>query len=233
MGIQVSCSKCNKKYSIKDSLAGKKIKCPGCGEVLTVPMPSVAAGSSKANQPLFEFADEAGEGGLVCAECGADLPSGTKVCINCGFHLGEGAKIATLDVDKYLDSLHKKKVPGITRPWIVYLLAGVFGAGAVALFVAGSVLKGVAKEPSYTHTMMMAGGGVLVLIDLLYYTGRLVALKIVRFVYVGTCFYCFFKTLLSFAGNPAMIAVYLPAFFGVGFLVLMTFNPLNDDFCTV
>ncbi len=41
--ITVSCGSCQKKLAVKDTLAGKKIKCPGCGQVVAVPAP-VAAG---------------------------------------------------------------------------------------------------------------------------------------------------------------------------------------------
>jgi eukaryotic-like serine/threonine-protein kinase len=44
--ISVSCSSCQKKLSVKDTLAGKKIKCPGCGQVIPVPAPVPAAGPS-------------------------------------------------------------------------------------------------------------------------------------------------------------------------------------------
>jgi len=35
--ISVPCSACSKKLSVKESLAGKKVKCPVCGQVTTVP----------------------------------------------------------------------------------------------------------------------------------------------------------------------------------------------------
>ena len=35
--IAFPCPFCHKKLSVKDDLAGKKVKCPGCGTVLTVP----------------------------------------------------------------------------------------------------------------------------------------------------------------------------------------------------
>jgi formylglycine-generating enzyme required for sulfatase activity len=35
--ISVTCSSCQKKLSVKDELAGKKGRCPGCGKVLVIP----------------------------------------------------------------------------------------------------------------------------------------------------------------------------------------------------
>ena len=37
MAIEFSCPKCKKKLKVKDELAGKKIKCPGCGSPAAVP----------------------------------------------------------------------------------------------------------------------------------------------------------------------------------------------------
>lgn len=37
MPISVQCPSCAKRLKTKDELAGKKIKCPGCGQVLPVP----------------------------------------------------------------------------------------------------------------------------------------------------------------------------------------------------
>jgi hypothetical protein len=36
MAISLTCE-CGKKLAVKDELAGKRVKCPGCGELLTVP----------------------------------------------------------------------------------------------------------------------------------------------------------------------------------------------------
>src|ERR1700722_20144254 len=39
MAIKFLCSNCKKVVSVKDEFAGKKGKCPHCGNVLTVPAP--------------------------------------------------------------------------------------------------------------------------------------------------------------------------------------------------
>jgi hypothetical protein len=41
MPIPVGCQ-CGKRFQAKDELAGKKVKCPGCGNVLTIPQPQPA-----------------------------------------------------------------------------------------------------------------------------------------------------------------------------------------------
>ena len=37
MAIETKCAKCEKKLKVKDELAGKKIKCPGCGATVNIP----------------------------------------------------------------------------------------------------------------------------------------------------------------------------------------------------
>jgi serine/threonine protein kinase/formylglycine-generating enzyme required for sulfatase activity len=45
--ITLACSACQKKLSVKESLAGKNVKCPGCGQVVPVPAPATAAMADK------------------------------------------------------------------------------------------------------------------------------------------------------------------------------------------
>ena len=37
MSISVQCPGCEKNHRIKDELAGKRVKCPGCGQAMLVP----------------------------------------------------------------------------------------------------------------------------------------------------------------------------------------------------
>jgi predicted Zn finger-like uncharacterized protein len=65
MAITVVCDNCGKEFKVKDELAGKKIKCPACQTVLTVPEPNeeVAAGPPpKAKQPSAPFEDDEDRG---------------------------------------------------------------------------------------------------------------------------------------------------------------------------
>jgi hypothetical protein len=56
MSISLSCE-CGKKLAVKDELAGKKVKCPGCASVLTVPAANSEEATPAALPPLEE--DEA------------------------------------------------------------------------------------------------------------------------------------------------------------------------------
>jgi hypothetical protein len=48
MAINLSCD-CGKKLAVKDEMAGKKVKCPGCGSVLTVP--AATGDAEEASEP--------------------------------------------------------------------------------------------------------------------------------------------------------------------------------------
>jgi len=39
MPIDIECAQCGKKLRVKDTLAGKRAKCPGCGNILEIPAP--------------------------------------------------------------------------------------------------------------------------------------------------------------------------------------------------
>jgi RsiW-degrading membrane proteinase PrsW (M82 family) len=43
MPISLTCTSCNKRLKAKDSLAGKIVPCPGCGEKLSIPQPDAEA----------------------------------------------------------------------------------------------------------------------------------------------------------------------------------------------
>jgi serine/threonine protein kinase/formylglycine-generating enzyme required for sulfatase activity len=42
--IAITCSACEKNLSVRDESAGKKVRCPGCGQVTAVPMQTAAVG---------------------------------------------------------------------------------------------------------------------------------------------------------------------------------------------
>ncbi len=46
--ISFTCSSCSKPLQVKDEMAGKKAKCPGCGQVISIPTPSATLGGTVA-----------------------------------------------------------------------------------------------------------------------------------------------------------------------------------------
>jgi hypothetical protein len=56
MAINLSCE-CGKKLAVKDDMAGKKVKCPGCGSVLTVP--AAMGDADEASEPAVARTSDA------------------------------------------------------------------------------------------------------------------------------------------------------------------------------
>lgn len=66
MPITLSCG-CGKKLRVKDELAGRKVKCPGCAAVIAVVAPE------------------------ACGHCGEPVAAGEKACAACGTPVGHVA----------------------------------------------------------------------------------------------------------------------------------------------
>jgi phage FluMu protein Com len=49
--LKLRCTSCSKALGVKDSLAGKQIKCPGCGTINTVPQPELELDPEPAESP--------------------------------------------------------------------------------------------------------------------------------------------------------------------------------------
>src|ERR1700731_4532437 len=70
MPITVNCA-CGKKYPVKDEFAGHRVKCPGCGQVLTIPgvqknAPAAANSHTTASpRTLTDFQMDADDGATV------------------------------------------------------------------------------------------------------------------------------------------------------------------------
>ncbi|QDT25972.1 Double zinc ribbon [Gimesia panareensis] len=100
MTIEFSCSHCNKVLKTSDDKAGRRAKCPQCGEAVTVPMPDVPAseddGFDEFDAPVPEESSFLGEQTVseeesflagsktVCPMCGEDVPAGAVKCEYCG-----------------------------------------------------------------------------------------------------------------------------------------------------
>ncbi len=114
MSIKVKCSSCGGGFSAKDSLAGRRVKCPKCKEPITIPA-EVAPVSVKppkaapvAHNPLLDLLDEqnvrAVARGPVCENCGGELKPGAVVCIECGYNQETGDQLETEAFDDDIDA---------------------------------------------------------------------------------------------------------------------------------
>ncbi|MEE3370238.1 MAG: hypothetical protein VX346_12945 [Planctomycetota bacterium] len=99
MPIQVACQ-CGQRFSAKDELAGKRAKCPKCGQPLVIAEAAPAASNTLEDSlgGLGGLMDQAGfenAGGSPCPKCNAGMPPGAVLCVVCGFHLESGEKLET------------------------------------------------------------------------------------------------------------------------------------------
>jgi len=69
--IAFSCPACAKKLTVKPELAGKKIKCPGCGHVMEAPA-APAAVASQARRMAVDGGGWAGSPGQLPTPAPAD-----------------------------------------------------------------------------------------------------------------------------------------------------------------
>jgi hypothetical protein len=91
MAISIQCSGCRRQYNVDEKLAGKMVKCKGCGAAIAVPAP---AGDLPPIPDLSGFDAPAAAAGRKCPSCGAALPEGGKICIACGLNLSSGQRAA-------------------------------------------------------------------------------------------------------------------------------------------
>lgn len=127
MTISVACGSCAKRFRANEKLAGKRVKCPECGGVLTIPPVDSAA------LPR------------LCPSCAQPLDSKAILCVSCGYDTRVGRKIITVtDADEAEDSSHNnhfgKKLPKsvlaaasstghFARGCVFSLIGALIGAG--------------------------------------------------------------------------------------------------------
>ncbi len=118
MAIKATCSSCSSTFNAKDTLAGRRVKCPKCGEKMVVPEKSAPAAKKKKrvnpgagsfdvmDQLLKEANVKSAARGNVCDDCGAELQAGAVICVECGFNLETGSRLRTdmYDEENFNDS---------------------------------------------------------------------------------------------------------------------------------
>ena len=104
MPIRIQCQ-CGKALSVKDELAGKAVKCPGCAKVIRVPAGKAATAASAPAAPrqaapasdgLADLFDEEGFSqhvAAVCPACAAEMAAGAVLCTKCGYHKESGERM--------------------------------------------------------------------------------------------------------------------------------------------
>src|SRR5579872_5779145 len=88
MPITVQCA-CGKQYPVKDEFAGHRVKCPDCGQVLTIPGVKKGNPDSSNNQTVKTLKDfqleDADEGAVVTPPKTKKSGKGLLLgCLGCG-----------------------------------------------------------------------------------------------------------------------------------------------------
>jgi hypothetical protein len=128
MPIRISCP-CGKSLNVRDDLAGKVVKCPGCGKPIRVKSvagpaakpaaPIAPAGSEAASERrrMYDLFDEEGfstQVAAVCPACRAEMAAGAILCTKCGYNTQTGERLvshktAGVDIDHGTLALEKAK----------------------------------------------------------------------------------------------------------------------------
>jgi hypothetical protein len=139
MGIRFTCS-CGRELNVKDSLAGKRGKCPACGKTIQVPTAEQAARQVE-TPPLAAPAPEVEPetDTKSCVRCGNAIAVDAVFCIHCGTDLRTGRKHeADEDALKEREYDFFKVAPDmITNPM------GAVGAIVEAPLTANNLKKGL------------------------------------------------------------------------------------------
>ena len=160
MPIRINCQ-CGKTLNVPDTMAGKAVKCPGCGKPVKVPAAAggAAARAAAPAQPVVpedsSMDDLFSEEGFsqhvaaVCPSCRAEMPATAVLCTKCGYNKESGEKLAAhltagVDIDHGTLALQKAELDMVKDKEMQEKLLS--GAGlpwwglALVLFMLGSGL---------------------------------------------------------------------------------------------
>ena len=143
MPIKLAC-KCGQRLAVKDSLAGKAVKCPRCSKVLRIPqpqpIPAAPPTSQKTASSISDLLDEAGltqvKPGTYCPSCRTFMSADAVVCVKCGFNKNLGRRMETKIEQPPEEPRRKRKSATSTVPGWAYAAA----LGGLALLVGGAWL---------------------------------------------------------------------------------------------
>jgi len=88
MSINVGCA-CGKQFRVKDEHAGRKGKCPACGEVVEIPRAAVNAIEASGDMDLATPAAKPRQ--TTCPACGGTISSFAMICEHCKTNLKQAA----------------------------------------------------------------------------------------------------------------------------------------------
>ncbi len=197
MPIAVRCGSCAKRFRAGDKLAGKKVKCPECGGVLTIPAPSQPAdddssgykvageqraGSRPSGEAGASAAGVSGAGAVAaspqrkCPSCGEPLSAEAVLCVGCGYDLRIGKKRAVSSVPASPgDTAEEEPEPESTLSKAAasaksYLLGCVLSL--VGALIGAGIWYGVAMLTEHEWGIIVWGVGILAGLGMVVGGGR-------------------------------------------------------------
>jgi len=115
MPIKIRC-RCGQGFQAPDKLAGKKVRCPKCGNPLLIPAPErePEASPDAGGRDMSALLDEIGvettpDGGKRCPQCNVTLAGTAVFCVGCGFHLETQEYVYSPDEQVTKDGLPQRK----------------------------------------------------------------------------------------------------------------------------
>lgn len=135
MPIRINCQ-CGKALNVPETMAGKAVKCPGCGKPVKVPAAAGGAASAAPAQPSSRMDDLFNEEGFsehvaaVCPACRREMDAGAVLCTNCGYNKESGEQLAAhmtagVDIDHGTLALQKAELDMVKdREMQAKLIAG-------------------------------------------------------------------------------------------------------------
>ena len=123
MSIKARCDGCGTGFQAKDSLAGKRVKCPKCAQPITIGQPTASKGrtgkgtakksgapvaAAGGHNPVLDLLDEVqvkpAVRGPICPNCSKAMSQLAVVCVECGYNVETGKQLKT---DVYEDDVKR------------------------------------------------------------------------------------------------------------------------------
>lgn len=195
MTIEFSCSHCNKVLKTSDDKAGRRAKCPQCGEPILVPPADTSDPSAPvddgfegidqldlktpvpeehsflAERPVREEDSFLAAAQMDCPMCGESIPADSKRCQHCGETLQKGEwvprKIKVGEVFSRTWEVYKANLGSIIGIHIIAYVLYIVGAIAVFMVLGAIGFAGALIIGQADQGLMIAGMVLLYIIAIL------------------------------------------------------------------
>lgn len=198
MAIEFNCPHCDKLLKTSDEKAGRQAKCPGCGEIISVP----ASSSAPAHDAVFDAepvpdqepesdqpasVDETSDATKVCPACGETIRAAAIKCRYCGEVL-DRRKLLSGRINGRREMRPFPPGEVISDAWRLYIdsLGIAFGASLIVLVLNAAVTFVAAIPGSLAEAMKNQGQeGMAALVTLMAMFLNLMSLVFQMYLHAG------------------------------------------------